>query len=69
LLNVFKRLDARAGQSVVAHLLWVHWRMFGDEAELWDAVGRLKHRRLIMAGEGRWGLCLTDAGFASLGSL
>jgi hypothetical protein len=69
LLNVFKRLDARAGQSVPASLLWVNWRMFGDEAEIWHTVDRLKHRRFIVAGEGRWGLCLTDAGFASLGSL
>jgi hypothetical protein len=69
LLNVFKRLDARAGQSVAASLLWVNWRMFGDEAEIWRTVERLKHRRFIAAGDGRWGLCLTDAGFASLASL
>jgi hypothetical protein len=69
LLNVFKRLNVSSGQSVAANLLWASWRMFGDEAEIWATVERLKHRRLIVAGEGRWGLCLTNAGFAILALL
>ncbi len=69
LLNVFKRLGTVAGQSVAPSLLWVSWRMFGDEEEIWDTVGRLKQRRLVVAGEGRGGLCLTDAGVAILSSL
>ncbi len=69
LLNVFERLGALAGHSVAASLLWGSWRMFGDEAGLWNTVQRLKHRRLIAAGEGRGGLCLTDAGCAILATL
>ena len=69
LLNVFKALSVRPGQSVAASMLWASWRMFGAEADIWDTVDRLKQRRLVVVGEGRGGLSLTDAGFATLASL